>query len=89
MSGATPDKSAPDKHGPDKHGEVTIDRLVFDIPGLDPTQAAALASDVAERLACAGLAGEHTRVGITLGPVGGSQAELAARITAALMQRLV
>jgi hypothetical protein len=84
MSGATPDKSASDTRG-----EVTIDRLVFDIPGLDPTQAAALASDVAERLARAGLAGEHARVGITLGPVGGSQAELAARITAALMQRLV
>jgi len=79
MSGSTPDKAA----------EVTIDRLVLDIPGLDPAQAAGLASDVAERLARAGLAGEHARVGVTLGPVGGSQAELAARIAAALMERLV
>jgi len=79
MSGSTPDKPA----------EVTIDRLVFDIPGLDSAQAAGLASDVAERLAGAGLAGDHARVGVTLGPVGGSQAELGARIAAALMQRLV
>ncbi len=74
---------------PDKPAEVTIDRLVLDIPGLDPAQAAGLASDVAERLARSGLAGERARVGITLGPVGGNQAELAARIAAALMQRLV
>jgi hypothetical protein len=79
MSGDAPDASA----------DVAIDRLVLDIPGLDPTWAAGLASDIAERLARAGLNGKHDRIGITLGPVGGSQAELAARIAAALMQRLV
>jgi len=69
--------------------EVKIDRLVLDIPGLDPAQAQALASDVAERLARAGLSGSSPRIGVTLGPLGGSQAELAARIAAAVMQRLV
>jgi len=72
-----------------KAAEVTIDRLVLDIPGFDPAQAAGLASDMAERLARAGLSGEHARIGVTLGPLGVSQAELGARIAAALMQRLV
>lgn len=79
MSGAPQDNAA----------EVKIDRLVFDIPGLDPSQASALAQNIGERLASAGLSGEHGRIGITLGPIGGSQAELAARIAAALIERLV
>ena len=72
-----------------KEPEVKIDRLILDIPGFDPAQARALVSDIGERLARAGLSGEHARIGITLGPVGGSQGDLAARIVAALMQRLV
>jgi hypothetical protein len=69
--------------------EVKIDRLVLDIPGLAPEQAHTLATDIAERLSRIGLAGEHPAIGITLGPIGRSQAELAARIVAALRERLV
>ncbi|HLY57844.1 MAG TPA: hypothetical protein VKS60_19940 [Stellaceae bacterium] len=76
---------------PDKDGgaAVKIDRLVLDIPGLDPPEAEALATDIGERLARTGMSGDHATIGITLGPIGGSRAELAARITAALMERLV
>ena len=83
---AAPANSPPDKDG---GAAVKIDRLVLDIPGLDPPAAEALATDIGERLARAGISGEHTAIGITLGPIGGSRAELAARITAALMERLV
>jgi hypothetical protein len=74
---------------PEKPSDVTIDRLVLDIPGLAPAEAKTLAKEIGERLSVAGLAGEHARVGVTLGPVGGSQRELAARIAAVLMERLV
>jgi len=73
----------------DKAPEVHIDRLVLEIPGFDPAQAQVLALGIGERLASAGLSGEHAKIGITLGPIGGSQADLAARIVAALMERLV
>jgi hypothetical protein len=73
---------------PGKPQEVRIDRLVLDIPGLDPARAQGLAAGIAERLAQTGLSGDHARVGITLGPVGASEAELAGRIVAALMERL-
>jgi hypothetical protein len=69
--------------------EVHIDRLVLEIPGLDTAQAQALAFGIGERLASAGLSGEHAKIGITLGPVGDSQADLTTRIVAALMERLV
>lgn len=69
--------------------DVRIDRLVLDIPGLAPGDATTLAKEIGERLSVAGLSGEHPRVGITLGPIGGSQRELADRIVAALMERLV
>jgi hypothetical protein len=72
-----------------KTAEVKIDRLVLDIPGLDPMRAKELAQDIGDRLAQVGLSGEHAKIGITLGPIGGSEADLAARIVAALMERLV
>jgi hypothetical protein len=80
---------APAPSGAKTAPEVTIDRLIFDIPGLDRAAASELARKVGERLASAGLSGEHPRIGITLGPIGGSQDELVARIVAALSERLV
>ena len=73
---------------PTKAVDVKIDRLVLDIPGLDQAQAQALARDIGERLALSGLDGEHAVIGVTLGPVGSGQGDLAARISAALMERL-
>jgi len=70
--------------------EVRIDRLVLDIPGLDPAQGRALALGIAEGLAKAGASGEHAAVSVPLAaPTGGAPADLAARIVAALMERLV
>ena len=87
-SSAAPGPAAQDPAAK-KSGDVVIDRLVFDIPGLGVEEAQALAAGIGERLARACLTGEHSSVGITLGPVGGSQADLAARVAAALMERLV
>ena len=44
--------------------DVQIDRLVLDIPGLDAAQARALAFSIGERLAGAGLSGEHAKIEI-------------------------
>jgi hypothetical protein len=68
---------------------LTIDRLIFDVPGLAPADAAAIAQAVGERLARAGIKDAPPKIGITLGPIGGSHAELAARIAAALLERLM
>ncbi len=71
-----------------KGAEVRIDRLVLDIPGLDPARAAPLARAIGERLAALGLSGDHGGFVLALGPVGGED-DLAARIVAALRERLV
>jgi hypothetical protein len=87
MSDPGPQTAAPKPAAP-AATEVVIDRLVFDVPGLGAEEAKALAGGLADRLARAGVSGDHASVGVTLGPLGGSQADLAARIAAALMQRL-
>ncbi len=69
--------------------EVRIDRLVLDIPGLDPAQARALALGIAEGLAGSGASGAHKAVSVPLAAANGPPADLAARIVAALMERLV
>jgi hypothetical protein len=68
--------------------EVRIDRLVLDIPGFDPAGGRALALGIAEGLAKAGAKGEHATVAVPLAAVNAPPAELAARIVAALMERL-
>jgi hypothetical protein len=69
--------------------EVKIDRLVLDIPGLDPAQAKRLALEIGEGLAGSGLTADHANIGIALGPLTDSRTDLAARIVAALMERLI
>ena len=69
--------------------DVHIDRLVLDIPGLDPSQGRALALGIAEGLAKAGASGEHKSVSVPLASGNLPPAELTARIVAALLQRLV
>ena len=66
-----------------------IDRLVLDIPGLTGSDAEAIAREVGERLARAGINNAPPAIGITLGPIGGSRAQLAARIAAAVLEGLV
>jgi hypothetical protein len=73
----------------DQPAAVKIDRLVLDIPGLHPAQAEVLAKRIGEGLARAGLSGAHASIGITLGPLGIGRDDLAARIVAALLERLV
>jgi len=71
-----------------QQADVRIDRLVLDIPGLDPAKGRALALGIAEGLAKAGASGEHASVSVPLAS-GELSPDLAARIVAALMQRLV
>jgi hypothetical protein len=68
--------------------EVRIDRLVLEIPGLDPAQGRALALGIAQGLAKAGATGEHATVTAPLAEANGPPADLVARIVAALMERL-
>lgn len=69
--------------------EVRIDRLVLDIPGFDPARGRALALGIADGLANAGVQGEHATVSVPLAEANGAPADLAARIVAALIERLV
>ena len=69
--------------------EVRIDRLVLEVPGLDAAQGRALALGIAEGLAKAGASGKHDAVSVPLAMANGLPADLAARIVAALMERLV
>jgi hypothetical protein len=68
---------------------MKIDRLVLDIPGLNPGQAQLVAHHLAEGLARAGAKGELTSLDVPLTAPPGAPRELAARIVAALMERLV
>ena len=68
--------------------EMKIDRLVLDIPGLDPDQAPLVAQYLAEGLARAGAKGEVASLDVPLTTPPGAPRELAARIVAALMERL-
>jgi hypothetical protein len=68
---------------------LLVDRLVLDIPGLSPADATVIGQAVGERLAQAGIREAPPRIGITLGPIGGSREQIAARIAAALLERLV
>jgi hypothetical protein len=68
--------------------ELRIDRLVLDIPGLDPAQARRLAQGIAEGLVAAGASGEHAAVSVPLADAHATPADMAARIVAALMERL-
>jgi hypothetical protein len=86
MTNPTPQPSAP---------QVQIDRLVLDIPGLDPARARALALGIAEGLADAGrkvgaldaTAVDHAVISVRLVNAGVS-ADLAAKVVAALLERL-
>jgi hypothetical protein len=86
-----PTPSAPQSSAP----QVRIDRLVLDIPGFDPTHARALALGIAEGLADAGrkagaldgAAGDHAAISVRLADAG-PPADLAAKVVAALIERL-
>ena len=67
--------------------DVHIDRLVFDIPGLDPAHAHRLAEGIAAALAMSGASGQHEKLEVPLA-LPGATPDLAQRIVAALMQRL-
>lgn len=86
MSGVT-QQAAPAQ--PAQQPEVRIDRLVLDIPGLDPNHARALAHGIAEGLAKSGASGAQKSVAVSLAEANGPPADLAIRIVAALMERLV
>jgi hypothetical protein len=73
----------------DQPRTITIERLVLDVPGLTRTGAEAIGQAIGERLARAGIKDAPPRIGITLGPIGGDDDQLAQRVAAALLERLV
>jgi hypothetical protein len=87
MTAPLPQAAAPQSSAP----EVRIDRLVLDIPGLDPAHARALALGIAEGLADAGrkagTTGDHSAISVRLADAG-APADLAAKVVAALLERL-
>jgi hypothetical protein len=64
--------------------KVTIDRLVFELPGLGPQQAARIAEQIGRGLA--GLSGEFTTLTVTLDDAGTDR--LAAQALAALRPQI-
>jgi hypothetical protein len=70
---------------PTGRADVTIGRLVLQLPGFNPNQAEALAAAVGDGLARAGISAERKSVQLALDSV---QPDLAGQIVAALIQRL-
>jgi hypothetical protein len=82
MTDAVPPQLAP---------SIRIDRLVLDIPGLDAARGRALALGIAEGLAKAGaggVKGDRAAVSVPLAATDGATDDLAAKIVAALLERL-
>ncbi len=70
--------------------DVTIDRLVLDLPGLSEGAARALALGVAEGLAGARIDGDFETLTVTVDPKTGaaSPTSLSAHIVQTLLQRI-
>ena len=69
--------------------DVTIDRLVLDLPGMDAAAARTLALGVAEGLAGARIDGDHETLLVTVDPKAvASPANLSAHIVQTLLQRI-
>jgi hypothetical protein len=69
--------------------DVTIDRLVLEIPGMDAAAAREVALGVVEGLSGAGLTGEHAATPLVVDArPGEAPGALAARIVQALVQRI-
>lgn len=69
--------------------DVTIDRLVLDLPGIDAATARTLALGIAEGLAGAQIDGDHAGLSITVDPSAAAQPQrLAAHIVQTLLQRI-
>jgi hypothetical protein len=66
------------------NGNVSIGRLVFDIPGLAPEQAARIAEQIGRGLL--GRSGEFSTLAVTVDE--GAPDRLASRVLAALRQRI-
>lgn len=69
--------------------QVSIDRLVLDLPGMDAAAARELALGIAEGLAGAGLDAHHAGLSVTVEPTLAAQPQrLAAHIVQSLLQRI-
>jgi hypothetical protein len=68
--------------------DVTIDRLVLELPGMDADAARALALGVAEGLAAADLTGDHDRFTVVVDPASAGTTGLAAHIVQSLLRRI-
>ena len=69
--------------------DVTIDRLVLDLPGMSAEAARALALGVAEGLAGAAISGDFDSLSVNVDPSAAkTPADLSAHIVQTLLQRI-
>jgi hypothetical protein len=66
---------------------VHVDRLIFDIPGLDEARARVLALRVADGLALAELSGPRASASVAVHAAATTPEEIVARIVSALMEQ--
>ena len=70
-------------------GDVTIDRLVLEVPGIDAAAVRTLALGIAEGLSGAGVEGDHPVLSATVDAHESTQPQrLAAQIVETLLQRI-
>jgi hypothetical protein len=70
-------------------GEVTIDRLMLALPGLDADAARSLALGIADGLSGADIEGDHGMLSVTVDPAVAAQPDrLAAQIVQTLLRRI-
>ena len=70
-------------------GDVTIDRLVLELPGIDEAAARTVALGIAEGLSAARLEGDHPALSAAVqGIVPAEPRRLAAEIVETLLQRI-
>ena len=70
-------------------GDVTIDRLVLELPELDAASARVLALGIAEGLSGAGIGGDHPTLSATLDAAAPKEPQrLAVEIVQTLLQRI-
>jgi hypothetical protein len=70
-------------------GDVTIDRLVLELPGVDAAAARTVALGIAEGLLVGGIEGDHEVLSADVDPaVAAEPRRLAAEIVQILLQRI-
>ena len=68
--------------------DVTIDRLILELPGVDAAAARTIALGIAEGLAGSGIDGEHATLSTTVNATSAEPRRLAAEVVETLLERI-